>query len=171
MAKSIAAIPTTFNGIIYRSRLEARYAVFFQKLGIPYEYEPEGFYVPTKCGNKAYLPDFLILGDCYIEIKPSSFDPDASDNLDYIEMLKSFAFQLHHKGHIGLFIGPPAPKPFIIFERWDDEILKREYSFNKQRLWIDPCYDQDWVGDCASMVIPSEMANSAKFEHGKNGTP
>ena len=39
----IKAIETVYNGYRFRSRLEARWAVFFEAAGIEYEYEPEGF--------------------------------------------------------------------------------------------------------------------------------
>ena len=39
----IKAIETVYNGYRFRSRLEARWAVFFDAAGIKYEYEPEGF--------------------------------------------------------------------------------------------------------------------------------
>ncbi len=48
------AIETYYNGYRFRSRLEARWAVVFDTLGIRYEYEPEGF--ETSAGP--YLPDF-----------------------------------------------------------------------------------------------------------------
>lgn len=52
----IKAIETSYAGCRFRSRLEARHAVFFDHLGIPWEYEPEGFHTPAG----PYLPDFLI---------------------------------------------------------------------------------------------------------------
>lgn len=65
---TIKAIETTYNGYKFRSRLEARWAVFFDALGIKYEYEPEGFEFE---GGKRYLPDFFIREwDCWVEIKP-----------------------------------------------------------------------------------------------------
>lgn len=39
----IKAIETIYNGYKFRSRLEARWAVFFDEAGIEYQYEPEGF--------------------------------------------------------------------------------------------------------------------------------
>ena len=37
------AIGTKYGGCYFRSRLEARWAVFFDHLGIEWLYEPEGF--------------------------------------------------------------------------------------------------------------------------------
>lgn len=48
------AIETIYAGHRFRSRLEARWAVVFDTLGIRWEYEPEGF--ETSAGR--YLPDF-----------------------------------------------------------------------------------------------------------------
>ena len=57
---AIKAIETEYNGYKFRSRLEARWAVFLDALGVDYEYEPEGFELPS---GKRYLPDFKV--KCY----------------------------------------------------------------------------------------------------------
>lgn len=63
----IKAIETHYNGYKFRSRLEARWAVFFDTLGIKYEYERQGYV--TAMGG--YLPDFWLPDwECYIEVKP-----------------------------------------------------------------------------------------------------
>ena len=56
----IKPIETHYRGYRFRSRLEARWAVFFDTLGVEWEYEPEGFVLPN--GSK-YLPDFRL--KCY----------------------------------------------------------------------------------------------------------
>lgn len=53
---SIKAIETRYAGCHFRSRLEARWAVFFDSLGITWEYEPQGFELPSG----RYLPDFWL---------------------------------------------------------------------------------------------------------------
>lgn len=59
-------IETIYNSYRFRSRLEARWAVFFDTLDIPYEYEKEGFDLE----GIWYLPDFwLPQQQCWIEIK------------------------------------------------------------------------------------------------------
>jgi hypothetical protein len=59
------AIPTHYNGINFRSRLEAKWARFFDLLGWPYEYEPIDL--------SGYIPDFVLKFDTPIavEIKPA----------------------------------------------------------------------------------------------------
>lgn len=53
----LKAIETVYKGYRFRSRLEARWAVFFDALGIKWEYEKEGF----DLGDAGwYLPDFWL---------------------------------------------------------------------------------------------------------------
>ena len=60
-------IETEYNGFLFRSRLEARWAVFFDTLNVKYGYETEGFEV----NGVRYLPDFYLPDyNCWIEIKP-----------------------------------------------------------------------------------------------------
>lgn len=66
-----AALPTTYSGVAFRSRLEARVAAAFDRVGIGWEYEPEGL----DLDGIHYLPDFRVAGT-WIEIKPSR---EASD--------------------------------------------------------------------------------------------
>lgn len=48
------AIETRWKGWRFRSRTEARWAVFLEAMGIAFEYEPEGLALPSG----PYLPDF-----------------------------------------------------------------------------------------------------------------
>jgi hypothetical protein len=76
---TIKAIQTRYGNRHFRSRLEARWAVFFDKAGVKWDYEPEGFLLPSG----PYLPDFYVRNaegdsryDQYLEIKPSSISPE-----------------------------------------------------------------------------------------------
>lgn len=56
---------TRWKGITFRSRLEAKWAVFFDLLGLEWQYEP------IELG--AWTPDFLLRGtdrSVYVEVKP-----------------------------------------------------------------------------------------------------
>ena len=55
--QQVQAIQTRYRGHFFRSRLEARWAVFFDALGWNWEYEPQGFNLPE---NGCYLPDFYV---------------------------------------------------------------------------------------------------------------
>ena len=69
----IEAKPTAYRGIQFRSRLEARWAVYldFNPLIDYWEYEPRSF---TLDDGSAYTPDFVIqMGtglQCWVEVKP-----------------------------------------------------------------------------------------------------
>ena len=56
---ALKAIETEYKGYRFRSRLEARWAVFFDACHVRWEYEPEGFVLPN---GQYYLPDFLLHG-------------------------------------------------------------------------------------------------------------
>lgn len=91
-------IETVYNGYRFRSRLEARWAVFFDTLGIRYEYEKEGY----DLGGEWYLPDFWLPDfKCWVEIKG-----DAPSKRD-LEKVKLFG---HSMGNapIALFQGLPG---------------------------------------------------------------
>lgn len=65
---NIKSLPSTYNGVTFRSRLEARWAALFDSYGIQWAHEPEGFETPS--GN--YLPDFYLPRmDTYVEVKPA----------------------------------------------------------------------------------------------------
>jgi len=62
---AITAIPTTYRGIEFRSRLEAKWASVFDQLGWKYEYEPIDLH--------GYIPDFVLQWPqpVIVEIKPA----------------------------------------------------------------------------------------------------
>jgi len=65
----IPAIPTTYRNVRFRSRLEAKWAAFFDLLGWPWLYEPIDL--------NGYIPDFILQlpNPVLVEVKPAfSFD-------------------------------------------------------------------------------------------------
>lgn len=78
------AIETKYNGYRFRSRLEAKWAVFFDAAGIKYEYEPEGY----DLGEAGwYLPDFWLPElKIFVEIKGKSLS--RSEELKIEELSK-----------------------------------------------------------------------------------
>ena len=54
----IKTIPTKHNGVTFRSRTEARWAVFFDLMHVVWRYEPEGFQLKSGW----YVPDFWLPG-------------------------------------------------------------------------------------------------------------
>jgi hypothetical protein len=105
MSVVIKAIETEYSGHRFRSRLEARWALFFDTLKIAWEYEPEGFELAT--GEK-YLPDFFLPkfhdydAGLWVEVKPHGGD-----------FSKAREFATSGK-KILLLEGPPATKAFLL---------------------------------------------------------
>lgn len=63
---SLRAIDTCYRGYRFRSRLEARWAVFLDTLRVPWEYEQQGFLLD----GVPYLPDFhLPRQGAWLEVK------------------------------------------------------------------------------------------------------
>lgn len=68
----IKPIETVYQGYRMRSRLEARWACFFNEMGFKWRYEEEGY----KVNGAGYLPDFFLPDlKCFVEIKGQ--DPTA----------------------------------------------------------------------------------------------
>jgi hypothetical protein len=120
------AIETYYNGYKFRSRLEARWAVFFDSLKIPYLYEPEGF--ELKNGTR-YLPDFYLPDSKqFFEVKGKMSDND-------MEKIKSVI----NDGY-SVVIGLDDGK-FIACNHWlnsNDE--HDEYSLCEEESWLCECY-------------------------------
>ena len=99
----IKPIETQYNGYRFRSRLEARWAVFFDSIGIRYEYEPEGF---TGAYGERYLPDFYLLDqDVYAEVKGS----DEQLKRDAHKIEGAIDFQATPISSAGLILLGPVP--------------------------------------------------------------
>jgi hypothetical protein len=99
--RRIRPIATRYGGFLFRSRLEARWAVFFDTLGIKWLYEPQGFDVD----GRPYLPDFcLLLGKMlWAEVKPAiDADPDG------VSRFRSFIAARGDRGVVLTDIGPDA---------------------------------------------------------------
>jgi hypothetical protein len=66
MTLTIAAIPTTYAGVRFRSRLEARWAATFDLLGWEWAYEPYDL--------NGWIPDFVLTLPKYNESPNCKFD-------------------------------------------------------------------------------------------------
>jgi len=89
---TIKAIETRYKSYRFRSRLEARWAVFFDALGIRYKYEEYGF----ESNGYSWLPDFYLPDTgTWVEVKggiPSQDDATKMGSiLDYGSPLPFFS--------------------------------------------------------------------------------
>jgi hypothetical protein len=105
----INAIETRYKGLRFRSRLEARWAVFFDAMNYEWRYEEEGFELHAFNEIIRYLPDFHLLNrkypGIYIEVKGSD------DKIDQDKFSKMLDFggilphgQDNYDGQNGLII-------------------------------------------------------------------
>jgi hypothetical protein len=102
----IKAIETKYNGYRFRSRLEARWAVYFDALGLKWIYEPEGFDL-GKSGY--YLPDFwLPQVKMWAEVKSDKFTTD--------EMKKATALADITRHSVLQLVGIPDFKTYVAYD-------------------------------------------------------
>lgn len=105
------AIETVYKGYRFRSRLEARWAVFFDALGIKWEYELQGYEMSD---GTRYLPDFYLPSFCggmYAEVKPHGGD-------------FSKAVKLVEESHMPVWCceGTPDYRVYEILEWYEDHV-------------------------------------------------
>jgi hypothetical protein len=163
--QAMKAIETVYKGYHFRSRLEARWAVFFDSLGWNWKYEAEGY--ELKCGR--YLPDFYFPDiPAYGEVKPIS--PDEKE-LDKCRELKE------KSGHdVFLLVGEPDFKTYtnlgFFSDGSDDEVIfipkgQKYYPFHwGSWYWDSPDKIQsDFKGTSEAVYA----ARSARFEFGQSG--
>ena len=172
---TVKAIETIYKGYRFRSRLEARWAVFFDALGIEWEYEAEGYDLGPL---GYYLPDFYLpqIG-CFGEVKPGRFSRE--------EWAKCVALP---KPCI-LFDGPPKEKIYYgtAPQAWNDSddqglpvdgydyycsyagnLDNLESSVNKGRGRYVVGKD-NYNREKTRAAIAA--ARQARFEHGQVGAP
>ena len=83
-AKQIQAKKVCYRGIQYRSTLEAKTAQSLDNLGIPYQYEPDGYQLTN---GVWYKPDFYLPGaKQFIECKGVMSTEDSAKNTSTIKI-------------------------------------------------------------------------------------
>lgn len=178
------AIDTYFNGDYFRSRLEAKWAVFFTILGIPYEYEPQEF---SDGNGNTYLPDFYLPNvasthaegkKVYIEVKHKEWTEGFSKNgnadlwfteaLIYVQGSPSWVFNNNRQ----------TDYPYIScadlngneFPLWDNNhvLFKCENCLTAQFSFIDGQYLRCKCKDFVSYEITTfaEWSDKARFVNG-----
>lgn len=198
---TIKAIETHYAGCRFRSRLEARWAVFFDELGIEWEYEPQGYVISEGYGNPddktfPYLPDFYLRDyGAWAEVKghwtaidlegvmwatsphgglPASPEGDRGDRQNRVLLLSS--------------LGGGGASSFCI-SFWKGDVFLSTWSFDQQTTHDAHFPEPVWM-DCGTWHIPPDhlaghlnsalvrvnergltAARSARFEHGETPVP
>lgn len=154
----IKVIETIYKGYRFRSRLEARWAVFFDQVHQKWEYEKEGF----DLGNGLwYLPDFYIPEfDLWFEIKPDE-DAIEDDKAELFSKTKRLCIGIGLPFENLEFYGPESDEEKFIGEIYakPNSALSKMMIANGEMLPINK--------------LPPELRNAclfarqARFEHGK----
>lgn len=175
------AIETRYAGCRFRSRLEARWAVFFDALDTRWIYEGEGF----QFGKDRYLPDFYIPEwKAWVEIKATPPNLRESDLCG-----KLWQARREHKERVLLIAGQPWLGEYdlhLVVPVDGEPTCEGGYVFGERDgyetdLWI-VC---DWAEVCLNrrdrdrdnperpdttgprLSLAYERARGARFEHGE----
>ncbi|WP_433460636.1 hypothetical protein [Micromonospora sp. CA-248212] len=194
----IKPIETQYAGCRFRSRLEARWAVFFDHLNIEWQYETEGYTLST--GDR-YLPDFYLPdSDQWVEVKGKV------GHADLLRMLVAAVdLPVVDQSQIrpGVLVLGPIPKPGQTYchprlSAVNQDIIMIQHMFFTQHSTIKPiglavlwqvrsllasspevtaevranfaeAADSDDLALYANVDAAYRAARSARFEHGESG--
>lgn len=181
------AIQTPYKGYRFRSRTEARWAVFFDAIGITWSYEVEGF----NLSGTNYLPDFWIEPwNSWVEIKgPAPTDEEIEKCRLLAEMSGKQVLLIHgepwsenDKNSYGIQVFRTPNDHWHMSEGWEFGEGRR----NPQEIWL-VSEDQNafalnpiphpgdhkfpLYGSYARTIMGGlSEARSARFEHGESGS-
>lgn len=170
----LQAIETVYNGYRFRSRLEARWAVFFDALDMRWEYEKEGY----DLGIGWYLPDFWLTkrgrygwegGEAvsvWAEVKPERFTA--------IEIERCKRLVAMTQADCIMLVGLPEPEVYYAIEydpqsRMAIDSVDLLLHSSKNRFWWSPGEeDIEYLrNENREYQYACDAARQARFEHGK----
>ncbi|RWA81479.1 MAG: hypothetical protein EOQ31_31535 [Mesorhizobium sp.] len=171
----IPSIDTIYKGYRFRSRLEARWAVFFDHLKLNWVYEHEGYALPSGW----YLPDFWFPDDnVFVEIKPGERPPVVIQLYDSPELAAFRALYPNTKsrGDLAAFVDTPEQR--LVRELtegigcggavfYGDPINVFSYSYVGVNAWVDEGGHMLWDRMRRNCRDAALAARQARFEHGE----
>lgn len=139
---AIAPIETGYGHYVFSSRLEARWAVYFDNLGVDYYYEDWWFELPSR----KYKPDFWIEDEysgklLWLEIKPSY--PTESEIKVMLELFEA-------TGENGIILYGKIPKP--------SQHIEYNFAPGVGIIEFEGFWDEE-IGDC----VPGWLKKDGKF--------
>ena len=162
------AIQTKYKGYHFRSRLEARWAVYFDTLGIEWEYEKEGFHFED---GTNYLPDFwLPTVNMWAEVKAKQLTKE--------ELTKAKNLAIGSGRPVLMLVGIPERKIYFSIEPEEEQgdayVLSNYHNYpqNEGRFYSMP-YGEEEVQEEQFDDINQAVKNArgARFEfRGEHGT-
>jgi len=179
MSRHIKAIETVYNGYKFRSRLEAKWAVFFDAVGIKYQYEIEGY----EMDDIRYLPDFYLPDyDRWFEIKGKPM------SISEIKKCEEFCFRKDNENiKFSILIGYPELAKVDecgvlgIMEytwQWPSEMYPANYRMAVEGLTDREYYSRFLRGiwkvpgvSDREVIEAVKKARGARFEFGETPKP
>ena len=179
---AVKSIPTRYAGCHFRSRLEARWAVFFDALKIDWQYEPEGF---VGCNGKSYLPDFYLptvhaheYGGTFVEVKGGD-DALRADSTKIGEAIDWAASPLSDSGLIilgevprPLEFGEVALHSFLYHRKGVEHVcgaFRKKATLGWQfdtRLHAPPWFDGNTTEDIPDKATTQTRVMTIKYRQG-----
>ena len=133
--KALRSKRTLYKDILFRSKLEAKWAVFFDNVGIAYEYEPEWDQVDIGIGYIHYKPDFYLPDlDLWIEVKPVTFK-----NMRYGDVKKAEGWARDYEGLLVLVGQPSIPRQTTKAHYHLTWYEKKNAFFLSDHMWWCEC--------------------------------
>ncbi len=147
---NLKSIETKYNGYIFRSRLEARWAIYFDYVGIKWEYEIDGFEFPDKT---KYIPDFWFPEQKHwAEVKAQEFNESETHKAHNITRWTG-------KPLIKL-IGSPEDKEYSVIEYLGENKGKHVWT-TTGNCWIISMFPfrNNYFYYDAGGILPSELCS------------
>ena len=165
--RPLKAIQTLYRGYKFRSRLEARWGVFFDQLKIQWQYEPEGFELSD---GSRYLPDFLLpddgrYPDIWVEVKAPIAIPKYE-----LRKVDEFARQIiSERSMVGVLVvkGDPLMANGFLYGSFGGFTTKGPLVEGADRDGSFPnIFSCKAKMSVAQVREAAEYARAARFEHG-----
>jgi hypothetical protein len=181
----IKSINTRYKGYYFRSRLEARWAVYFDSLGIKWEYEKEGFHLEHEFKDGTewfdYLPDFWFPDlEVWGEVKSEKDAPLGIFTNDSLKKACLLVKNTHHQ--LLMLVGIPEKKRVYSIE--EDECFNdvegitnglmigyayvlsnyHNYPKDEHRFYAEPSDEEIDSNMFQDSEEASDKAKSARFE-------
>jgi hypothetical protein len=161
---NLQPIETIYKGYRFRSRLEARWAVFFDRCKEQWVYEHEGYRLPSG----PYLPDFWFpQRRAFLEVKPDDQLPIRNFNFDLLELStinRDFPREIVRASELSQQLGL-AVYCFVIVYGDPLTVLRTLSS-----ITIDadgPAIGIGFIDFFGPIYEAAKAARAARFEHGE----
>jgi len=145
MESSLNVIPVVYNGISFRSKIEAKNALVWDDLGIRWIYEPKRLKVAE---NTIYIPDFDLPDfSFFVEIKGFEFDQKQDRKVRLACKMKPILVLIGGLPSITRLVTPETHAlPNISFAYIFDSALSAPIKYSN--VWLSECLYCGSIGFC-----------------------